>query len=264
MDMDLQGKVAVVTGGSSGIGLATVELFLAEGMRVAFCGRNQDRLDQARERLSARYPAENIMAFSADVVREDSVEKFALKVERTFGAVDVLINNAGGGRLSTFETTLDESWTEELNLKFFSVIYPTRHFLGLLEKSEAPAIVVVNSLLALQPEPHMVATSAARAGLLNMVRSMATEFAPKGIRVNSILLGTIASGQWERRYKERAAEGISYEEWLTELARQKNITLGRFGKPEEPARAIVFLASSAASYTTGSAIDVSGGIARHI
>ncbi len=129
------------------------------------------------------------------------VERFAAAVASRFGAADVLINNAGQGRVSTFADTTDDAWREELELKFFSIIRPTRAFLPQLERSNAAAIVCVNSLLARQPEPHMVATSAARAGVLNLVRSLATELAPRGMRVNGILIGLVESGQWRRRFE---------------------------------------------------------------
>lgn len=134
-----------------------------------------------------------------------------------------------------------------------------------LERSAHGAIVCVNSLLAQQPEPHMVATSAARAGVLNLVRSMATEFAPKGVRVNGILIGLVESGQWRRRFEARPEEDrhLDWAAWTRRLAAQKHIPLGRLGLPEEAARAILFLASPLSSYTTGSHIDISGGHSRH-
>jgi len=177
----------------------------------------------------------------------------------------MLVNNAGQGRVSTFANTEDAAWMEELQLKFFSVIHPTRAFLPQLEKSGQGAIVCVNSLLAQQPEPHMVATSAARAGVLNLVRSMATEFAPKGVRVNGILIGLVESGQWRRRFEARpeADRNLDWAAWTARLAQQKHIPLGRLGLPVEAARAILFLASPLSSYTTGSHIDISGGHSRH-
>ncbi len=261
--IDLSGIVAVVTGGTSGIGLATVRLLLAQGADVALCGRDPSRLDSVRETLRADYPGCKILAQRCDVLNVDDVQAFADAVRQQLGPAGILINNAGQGKVSTFADTDDASWETELNLKFFSVIRPTRAFLPQLNQQGNAAIVCVNSLLAEQPEPHMVATSAARAGVMNLVRSMATEFSPMGIRVNGILLGLVDSGQWRRRYLERSDQSLSWEEWTGNLARRKNIQLGRLGRPEEAAQAIVFLASSLSSYTTGSHIDVSGGVSRH-
>jgi len=166
--------------------------------------------------------------------------------------------------VSTFADTSDADWSDELRLKFFSLIYPTRAFLPLLERSANAAVVCVNSLLALQPEPHMVATSAARAGAQSLVHSMAIEFAPKGVRVNSILIGLVESGQWRRRFEARDDQAQTWKAWTAALAERKGIPLGRLGTPEEAAQAIFHLATPLSSYTTGSHIDISGGLARHL
>ena len=126
------------------------------------------------------------------------------------------------------------------------------------------SITNVNSLLALQPEPHMIATSSARAALLNLTHSLAHEFTQYGVRVNSILLGMVESAQWKRRYETRSDLNLSWEEWTGNIAKNRGIPMQRLGRPEEPARALVFLASPLASYTTGSAIDVSGGFNKHL
>ncbi|UVJ43986.1 SDR family oxidoreductase [Pseudomonas sp. LS1212] len=259
----LQGSTAIVTGGSSGIGLACVELLLEAGAAVAFCGRDSDRLRSAEARLRERFPQARMLAQVCDVLDQASVDAFAQASLSTLGPARVLINNAGQGRVSTFADTTDAAWTEELQLKFFSVIYPVRAFMAQLQSQPGAAIVCVNSLLASQPEPHMVATSAARAGLKNLVRSMATEFAAKDIRVNGILIGLVESGQWRRRFEAREERDLDWSQWTAQLAQRKHIPLGRLGLPIEAARAILFLASPLSAYTTGSHIDVSGGLSRH-
>lgn len=263
----LAGRTAVVTGGSSGIGLATVEVLLAAGAAVALCGRSADRLDAAVAGLRTRFPAARLFAQPCDVRDAQSMRAFAAASQAALGPAAMLVNNAGQGRVSTFADTGDQAWLDELQLKFFSVIHPTRAFLPQLaaerQRLGDAAIACANSLLARQPEPHMVATSAARAGVLNLVRSLATEFAPQGVRVNGILIGLVESGQWRRRFEAREDPSQDWPAWSAQLAAKKQIPLGRLGLPAEAARALVFLVSPFASYTSGSHIDISGGLSRH-
>lgn len=261
MDLGLKDRCIVVTGGSSGIGLAAVRIFLEDGARVAFCARGAERLQAVAAEFAAEFGADRVLARAFSVLDGAAVQDFAAEVQEAFGGTDALVTNAGQGRVSTFADTTDADWRDELELKFFSQLHPIRAFEAMLRNSDGGAIVAVNSLLALQPEPHMVCTSAARAGVQNLLKSLATEMAPD-IRVNSILLGLVDSAQWQRRFEARIDQSQSREDWFAALASTKKIPLGRLGQPEEPARAIAYLASPAASYITGAKLEISGGVSR--
>ena len=222
------GQVAVVTGASSGIGLATARLLLEQGARVAICARGEGRLLEVAAVMRRDHGEGRVLARAVNVLDPAAVGAFAAEVE----------------------------------LKLFSQIPPTRAFLPMLREARG-AIVAVNSLLAYQPEPHMVCTSSARAAVQNLLKSLSVELAPE-VRVNSVLMGLIGSGQWTRRFAERPDKSVSREDWYADLARRKGIPLGRLGDPAEAAAAIAFLGSRAASYITGAQLEVSGGLSRHI
>lgn len=264
MSFMIEDRVAVVTGGSSGIGFETVRLLLSQGARVALCGRDPERLDSAHAALDAEFPGAELLAETADVLDEASCVAFASAVRERFGGADMLIANAGQGYVAHFDNTPREAWLSETHLKLFGVINPLGAFREQLAASGIGSLTCVNSLLALQPEPHMIATSAARAALLNMIHSLSHELIGEGIRVNSILLGMVESGQWRRRFEQREDRSQTWEAWIGAIAAKRGIPMGRLGRPEEPARALVFLASPMASFTTGAALDVSGGFNRHL
>ncbi|MFT5531139.1 MAG: NAD(P)-dependent dehydrogenase (short-subunit alcohol dehydrogenase family) [Candidatus Poriferisodalaceae bacterium] len=259
MNLGLDDKVIIITGGSSGIGLATAALLLEEGARVAICGRDTQRLATAAAELG--HP-DRLLAASADVLETEQVEGFVARVAERWGAVDALVNNAGQSRMSTYANTSDDEWRDELDLKFFGMLRPTRAAEPYLRTSDVGTIVNVNAVLARQPEGRLVATSAARAGALNLTKSLSVELAPD-IRVNAVLLGLIDSGQWRRRF-EQADTGQTYDEWCAALAANRGIVLGRLGRPDEAATVIATLLSPRTGYVTGTTIEVAGGVSRSV
>lgn len=261
MDLGLTDRVVVVTGGSSGIGLATLRMLHGEGALLATCARDGDRL--AKAIADAGLNDSRILARSCDVRDERSVRSFIQSVEQRFGRLDGLVNNAGGSRMRRLAETTADEWRDELELKLGGILHPTYAALPLLRRSDAAAVVNVNALLAVRPEPALAATSAARAGALNVSRTLAEELAGDGIRVNSLCLGLIDTGQWRRRY-ERADTELDYSSWQRKLSSERGIPLGRFGTADEVASVIGFLISQCSSYLTGATVDVSGGIGRHI
>lgn len=260
VDLGLADRTVIVTGGSSGVGLAVVRLLLDEDARVVTCGRDAGRLQAALTQLGA--PEGRIASMPCDVRDRDGVERLIALARDSFGGVDGLVNNAGRSLLRPFAETTDEDWRAELELKFAGVLNTTRAALPLLRRSPSPAIVNVNAVLAKQPETRLVATSAARAGLLNLSKSLAAEFAPDRIRVNSVCLGVIDTGQWRRRYEQSGSE-LDYDAWAARLAESRGIGLGRLGRAEEVASVITMLLSPRTSYVTGTSVDIDGGVNRH-
>ncbi|MFE7323859.1 SDR family oxidoreductase [Streptomyces sp. NPDC057565] len=261
MDLGLADRTIVVTGGSSGVGLATVRALLDEGARVATCGRDADRLAKVAARLGAG--RDRLLTGVCDVRDADAVHGFVRRTAEEFGGIDGLVNNAGQSRMKGLDDSTAEDWRDELELKFAGVLNPLQAVRPYLAASGAASIVNINAVLAKQPETRLITTSAARAGILNLSKSLSAELAGDGIRVNSVCLGLIDTGQWTRRHAA-ADSGMTYEDWQAELAADRGIALGRLGRAEEVAYAVVALLSPLASYITGTSIDVCGGVGRSI
>ncbi|WP_093802687.1 SDR family oxidoreductase [Streptomyces sp. Wb2n-11] len=261
MDLGLADRTIVVTGGSSGVGLATVRALLDEGARVATCGRDAGRLAKVAGRLGAG--RDRLLTGVCDVRDADAVDGFVRRTAREFGVIDGLVNNAGQSRMKGLDDSTAEDWRDELELKFAGVLNPLHAARPYLAASDAASIVNINAVLAKQPETRLITTSAARAGILNLSKSLSAELAADGIRVNSVCLGLVDTGQWTRRHAA-AESGMTYEDWQAELAADRGVALGRLGRADEVAYAVVALLSPRASYITGTSIDVCGGIGRSI
>lgn len=260
MDLQLRDRTVLVTGGSSGVGLATVRALLDEGANVVTCARRLDRLEKALVDIGAR--GDRVLAKACDVRDERSVAAVVRCATTRFGGLDGLVNNAGQSKMLPLAEVTMADFTDELELKFASVLNTTTAALPHLRASGVGSIVNINAVLARQPEPRLVTTSAARAGLLNLTKSMSLEYAADGIRVNSVCLGLVDTGQWRRRYDASDTEA-TFAQWEKEIAADRGIALGRFGTAEEVAAMVVTLLSPRASYVTGAALDVCGGVARY-
>ncbi|WP_018156801.1 SDR family oxidoreductase [Demetria terragena] len=264
MDLGLRDRVVVVTGASSGVGLATAHMLLAEGAHVAGCARDTERLEkvltEARQVSGSR---SRVHAVGGDVTDAASMQSFVASTVAELGAVDAVVCNAGRSLMASIDDTTDEQIRDEFELKLFSVLNIVRAAKPHLARSDVGAVVAVNAILARQPEPRLAITSAARAALLNLTTTLSHTLAADDIRINSVLLGLIDTGQWTRRFHE-AGTDQSYAAWSGDLAAERGVDLGRLGTADEVAWPIVSLLSPLSGYTTGACLDVGGGVARYV
>lgn len=255
MELGLTGKVAVVAGGSKGIGKAIALALAAEGARVAIFSRDSMYLDEAARDIAAH--GSQVFAALADITDEQQVSDFISRVVAQMGGIDILINNAGRTSPDSFGTLSDEQWLADVNVKLLGPLRCTRAALPHLRKSNSGRIINVNSVLGHSPNPDFATSSAVRAACIAFNRNLATELASSGILVNSVNLGFVESPQWQRAW-EKAGRPGDYQDWLNKLT--GSIPLGRVGRPEEAAALVAFLASEKSSYITGGSFDVSGGL----
>jgi 3-oxoacyl-[acyl-carrier protein] reductase len=253
MEITLKGRKALVTGGSLGIGLAIASQFAAAGADVAIMARRRGPLDEAAATIGAR-PGQQVVPVVCDVARADDIERGYAEVVAALGKVDILVNNAGMSNAAAFEQVTDAQWQEDLDLKLFAAIRLVRLVWPQMKQQKWGRIINVLNTGAKAPRPASAPTSVTRAAGMALTKVLAGEGAPHGILVNAMLVGFIESDQWVRRAK---AAGMPLQEVLADMG--KDIPLGRVGTAQEFANMACFLASDAASYITGTAINVDGG-----
>lgn len=258
MDLGLSGKVAIVTGGSEGIGKAAAHSLGREGARVVICARRVDVLDRAAAEVSEQTGAE-IVAVNADVSRGPDVERLIQSTVERFGRLDIVVNNAGTSRGLKFETVTDQDWQDDLDLKLFAAIRTSRLALPHLRRAGGGSIINILNIGAKQPAAASVPTSVSRAAGMALTKALSKELAADNIRVNAVLIGLIKSGQHERRW-EAAGRAQPIDEFYAGLAAQRPVPLGRVGEAEEVGDLIAYLASERAAYLTGVAINADGGV----
>jgi NAD(P)-dependent dehydrogenase (short-subunit alcohol dehydrogenase family) len=259
MDLGLAGKKAIVTGASKGLGRAVAEELGREGADLAVCARHQDELMAAAEEL--RRSGRAVHAQVADVTDPEQIAAFVASAVEALGGIDVLVNNAGGARPGTFETLTDQDWKADLDVKLFSMIRFSRTVLPHMRARGGGRIININAVLGRSPDPGLFATSVNRAACISLSRTLAIEFGPDNILVNSINIGSVLTPQWEH-IRQRRAPDVPAEEFFARAA--ATIPLRRFGRPDEVAGIVAFLAGDRASYITGASIDVAGGAGGHI
>jgi 3-oxoacyl-[acyl-carrier protein] reductase len=255
MDLGLSGKVAVVTGGSEGIGRATAESLGREGVSVVICARRQDVLQRAAEHVAENTGAQ-IVPVVADVSRAADVENVVQTAVQRFGRLDILVNNAGRSATGEFEKLSDADWQDDLDLKLFGAIRASRAAIPHMRAAGGGSIVNILNLAAKAPGARSYPTSVSRAAGLALTKALSKEFAADNIRVNGVMIGLIKSGQNDRGW-ERAGTGQTREAYYAE--RGKSIPLGRVGEPDEVGDLITFLCSARGAYITGVAINMDGG-----
>jgi NAD(P)-dependent dehydrogenase (short-subunit alcohol dehydrogenase family) len=256
MDLNLAGRVVIVTGASKGIGYACAEAFAAEGARVALVSRSQANLDAAL----ARFPrgASAPIAIAADMTSRDAADEMVAKVERTLGDIDVLVNSAGAARSYPPEELNAQAWHDAMDAKFFSYIHPTDAVLKRMLPRERGSIVNIIGTGGKVANPVHLPGGAANSALMLATVGLASAFGAKGIRINGINPGATLTG--------RVQEGLRAESRMTGLGEaellsrnEARIPLKRYGTAEEIARVALFLASEQASYVTGAIVSMDGG-----
>ncbi|HEV2057196.1 MAG TPA: SDR family oxidoreductase [Methylomirabilota bacterium] len=251
LDLGLGGKVAIITGGSEGLGRAAAQKLAAEGARVAICARRPDVLE--RTAAAIRAAGGQVLARSVDVTQADQIAKFVAEVVREWGGVDILLNNAGTSAAASFEAVDDAAWHHDLELKLFSAVRCCRLCIPHMKKRGGGRIINITNLGAKTPAARGLPTSVSRAAGINLTKSLANEYASDKILVNTICIGLVKSAQWERR-----ATG-DLDAFYKDVA--KRVPLGRVGEASEFADLVAFLVSERAAFITGTAINFDGGMA---
>ena len=256
MKIDLTGKAALVTGASEGLGKAIALRLAASGAKVALFARRQDVLAAAVNEIRSQAKTE-VMGMSCDVSNQDALSNAITEIRGKFGGIDILVNNAGSSYRRPFEEMTREDMIADMDLKLFAAVRAGQLVLADMKERRWGRIINVVSANGKAPKAGSAPTTLSRAAGISLTKTMSRELAPWNILVNALCVGIIKSGQWERRRQANAPE-MSLDEFMK--PNTQDIPLGRPGEAEEFANVACFLASDAASYVTGTAINVDGGL----
>jgi NAD(P)-dependent dehydrogenase (short-subunit alcohol dehydrogenase family) len=254
VDLGLKGKVIAITGASEGIGRATAMRLGLEGAKLSICARRADVMEGAAEEIRKATGAE-VMTMVADAAKPDDMPRFIEETVKRYGRIDAVVNNAGGSGQVAFDTVDDKTWQNDIDIKVFAQIRTARAAIPHMKKQGGGRIINLNMVGAKQPGAAMFPTTVSRAAGLALTKGLSKELAPFNILVNAVAVGKIKSKGQERAGTRR---GLSVEEHYKQTG--KTVPMGRMGESEEVANVIAFLASDAASYVTGTCINVDGGL----
>ena len=258
MDLDLTDRTALVTGGSLGLGRAMAAAFHSAGANVALVARRENLLAEAKTAIEA-HDGGRVATYSCDVTDAEAVERTAAAAVAELGPIDILVNNAGQSQTGRFEDLTDEVWQADLDLKLFAAIRFSRLvFPGMKERRWGRIVNILNTA-AKAPPPGSAPTSVSRAAGMALTKVLAGEGAPHNVLVNALMIGSIKSDQVRRAY-DRSDKSVDFEEFMANSGR--SLPMGRMGEAEECGNVALFLASNAASYLTGCAINMDGGLSR--
>jgi NAD(P)-dependent dehydrogenase (short-subunit alcohol dehydrogenase family) len=255
MDLQLEGRVFLITGGSSGLGKALAGQLVAEGAGgVALMARGGERLAATATRL--RDAGGEVLEHAGDVTRIEDLTSFVESAVARWGRIDGVVNNAGALAAGAFADHDDAVWENDLALKLMGAVRLTRLALAELRK-HGGAVLNTLAVSGKAPDALTTPTSVSRAAGLALTKALSRELAPEGIRVNAIVIGVIESGQLERYAAEA---GITPQAYYERMVASLRIPLGRVGRPGEFADLAAFLLSTRASYITGAAVNLDGGL----
>jgi len=254
VDLGLEGKVVLVTGGSDGLGRALCRRLVAEEAKVALCARDADRLTATAEGLRA--DGGDVLEMLADVTEPDDLSRFVDGAVERWGRIDGLVSNAGRASAMPVADSLDADWDEDLVLKLYAAVRLVRFALPHL-RVHGGSVVSTLTTSAKAPGGGSTPSSVSRAAGMALTKALSKELGPDGIRVNAVLIGLIESGQWDRQAKE---QGLAVAELYERLAAGSGIPLGRVGRAEEFGDLVTYLLSPRASYVTGTTVNLDGGL----
>jgi NAD(P)-dependent dehydrogenase (short-subunit alcohol dehydrogenase family) len=258
MDLGLAGKVAILTGGSEGIGRATAMSLCREGARVVICARRMDVLQRTADEIAELTGAE-VVALRADVSEPQDIERLVQTAIDRFGQLNIVVNNVGLSQMYAFSDVTDEQWHTDLELKLFAAIRAVRNAIPHLKQAGGGSIINLLNVGAKHPGARSMPTSVTRAAGMAFTKALSKDLAPDNIRVIGINIGLVKSGQHERGWRALGSSTQTLDEYYVDLAKKRGIPLGRIGEAEEVADLIAFLCSERATYVSGVSINVDGG-----